>query len=542
VLICPASFLSVLKAIYQWVDGATRQNGPAQSFSTTNSHPAPNLNTRTTSSNNQEREEIPTGPQEVNLEETSIHFLCASSTHPNWTQIVSTRNDYGQTLAHIAVTLGYFRLLQHLFRWQIDLNIVDSMGFSPLHYAYLFKQEECANILIHSGVDRFILDDLGRSPADLGASLEVRLRSIMDVDVGGSTNGAPPIECDTEMPDEAGKLFAKQFLIQQWMREGEDARMCEVPLSSQSQESSGPPALGSADEKVWGVPYDRSSPLVVRTPKEHSTPIIAEEIDLEALIEPATPPHIIRPPSPISGVSPQPQKANIPSSTDQYLTSYPLYPEIDFGFEPSVFSTTTQGYLFVSATSGDIREQNSVKGEQRSSSVGTSVARQRIISSGLPPAAFHDRSRMEEITIGAYEMDFENAAFEAVATLTGVPNRLLLPIPPCTEKDLRKLKAHLFDNHASREVVDSLDEVFKDGVTIEALESRLTREQCEGLGLRDGKRYQILLERVEGRVVSETKYRCRLCPSDAGGYKNHRGALRHLSKNHFGLSFKCHAW
>ena len=234
-LIGPASLLSLLKAIYQWVDETPRQKGPAQWFSTMNSHPNPNFNTRTTSSNNQEREEIPTGPQEVNLEDISIHFLCAYSTHPNWTRIVSTRNDYGQTLAHIAVTLGYFRLLQHLFKWQIDLDTVDSMGFSALHYAYLFKQEGCAKILIHSGVDRFILDDLGRSPADLDPSLEVRLRSIMEMEMGSNADRAPPIEYDAEMPDEAGKLYAKRFLILQWMREGEDARMGEAPLSSQSQ-------------------------------------------------------------------------------------------------------------------------------------------------------------------------------------------------------------------------------------------------------------------------------------------------------------------
>ena len=274
-----------------------------------NIHHNPSLNTRTTTSNGQEREEIPTRLEEVNLEDISIHFLCTYSTDPNRKQIVSICNDDGQTLAHIAVTLGYFRLLQYLFRWEIDLNAVDSMGLSALHYAYLFKQEECAKFLIDSGVDRFTLDDLGRSPADLNPSLEVRLGSIIDMDSDSSADGARVIEC--EMPDEAGKHYAKDFLIQQWMREGEDEKRNEVPLSRcQSQETSSPPALDSVDERVWGVPYDGSSSLVFCTPDAHSTPVVAEEIDRKALIETVTPTHVTHPPSPIFEVSPQTQGAN----------------------------------------------------------------------------------------------------------------------------------------------------------------------------------------------------------------------------------------
>ena len=82
-------------------------------------------------------------------------------------------------------------------------------------------------------------------------------------------------------------------------------------------------ALGSTDERVLGVPCDDSSSLVVRTPKEHSTPIVAEEIGLEPLIEAETPSHIIHPPSPISEVSPQTQKASSPSGIGQYPFSHP---------------------------------------------------------------------------------------------------------------------------------------------------------------------------------------------------------------------------
>ena len=196
-----------------------------------NTHRSPNLSTYTTLSNSQVREEIPSRLDDVNLEDTSILFLSTYSTQSNWKQIVSTCNDYGQSLAHIAVTLGYFRLLQHLIRWQIDLDAVDSTGLTALHYAYIFQQEECAKSLRHSGVDQFIPDDLGRSPSDINPSLKVGIRSVMDMNDGGSADGAPPIECDTPMSDEAGKLYAKYFLIQQWILQGEVERKGVGPSS-----------------------------------------------------------------------------------------------------------------------------------------------------------------------------------------------------------------------------------------------------------------------------------------------------------------------
>ena len=304
----PGSLLALLKAVSQLGD-TTQQMGLAQLFTTVNTHSNPSLNTRATHSDNQERDEIPTRLDEVDLEGVSIHFLSTYSTHPNWKQIVSACNGFGQTLAHISIALGYFRLLQHLFGWQIDLTLVDGMGSTALHYAYLFKQEECAKFLIHSGVDQFILDDLGRSPSDLDPSLEVRLHSIMEID-NGSADSASPNQYDTEMPDEARKLYAKEFLIQQWMQQGEDERMGEVPLSRcQSQEN-----RGATD--------DRFSSLGVRTPKERPTPAVAEEMDLGASIEIATPPQVIYPPSPISEVSPQTQEANRASDTGQNLFSH----------------------------------------------------------------------------------------------------------------------------------------------------------------------------------------------------------------------------
>ena len=218
VLIDLDSLLFILKTVYQSADETTRQMRPAQWFTTVNTHHNPSLNIGTTHSNNQGREEIPPNLEDVNLEDISIDFLCIYSTHPNWKQIVSSRNDYGQTMAHICVTLGYFRLLQHLSTWQIDLNVVDHMGSTALHYAYLFIQEECARLLIHSGAERFILDDLGRSPSSLNPSLEVRVHPNMETGGDSSTHSTPSADFAIEMPKEADGLYAKNFLVQQWTR------------------------------------------------------------------------------------------------------------------------------------------------------------------------------------------------------------------------------------------------------------------------------------------------------------------------------------
>ena len=193
VLIDPASLLSILKNIYQWANETIRRLRPAQSFAAMNTLRVPDLNTRTTQSNSREREEIPPSLEEESIEDISTQFLRTCSTHPNWKQIVSSRNEYGQTMAHICVTLGYFRLLQNLCTWEIDLNAVDQMGSTALHYAYLFKQEKCAKVLIHSGVDQTIFDDLGRSPFDLDPSLEAGIYSNMDMDSDSSTIQIAPM-------------------------------------------------------------------------------------------------------------------------------------------------------------------------------------------------------------------------------------------------------------------------------------------------------------------------------------------------------------
>ena len=163
-------------------------------------------------------------------------------------------------------------------------------------------------------------------------------------------------------------------------------------------------------------------------------------------------------------------------------------------------------------------------------------------------ATSQDGSDIEtEDTAGVYDGSPQHAASGSLAnnpnhalpTATGQWRGPLLPVDP--EDDLTRLKARLVKNGAEEEAVKLCDEIFEDGISKEALQKRLTREQCIRLHLRDGKQFQRLLEKVE--VTGETKYRCRLCPENKVVlYKKHRDALRHFYKEHFGLWFKCTHW
>jgi len=172
-----------------------------------------------------------------------------------------------------------------------------------------------------------------------------------------------------------------------------------------------------------------------------------------------------------------------------------------------------------------------------------------VISSGSQPATSQNGGRVEAVTPGAYDGGPEHAARGALERPIIVPpiatgrsrrsRRPLRPVDPA--ENVTRLKVRLVEGGAAVEAVDLCDDVFKDGMTREALERRLTHAQCRRLDLRDGKTFQLFLGKDE--VMGGTRNRCRLCPRhDAMLYKNHRDALRHLLKDHFGLPFECTYW
>ena len=378
-LIDPGSLLSILKTIYQSADGTTRQMRSPQWLATANTH-NPSFNMGTTHSNNnqdnQEREEMPPRLEEVDLEDISIHFLCIFSTHPNWKQIVSSRNEYGQTMAHISVTLGYFRLLQHLSTWQIDLNIVDHMGSTALHYAYLFIQEECARLLIHSGAEPFILDDLGRSPSSLNPSLEIRLHPSVENGGDSSTSSA---DFTIEMPEEAEGLYAKDFLVQQWTRGIEDERMSEVHKMSpprsrrndawgHSEAASTNPINHSADERVGRVVECQPFSSTIQSPQ--GIPMLVAPPQIETISDSVAPSGV---PSPPAGTS------------DQAKMGSPRPPEFD-NYDPS--NATQQNHEGVGSEDTDTGNGR-LSRETANPQEGRDTLKAPLSAPGTPTAISH---------------------------------------------------------------------------------------------------------------------------------------------------------
>ena len=166
-----------------------------------------------------------------------------------------------------------------------------------------------------------------------------------------------------------------------------------------------------------------------------------------------------------------------------------------------------------------------------------------IASNGEVPDRGLNTSNAERNT----DVDMDEGQMDDTANEGGEP-RIVIgasrgPVLPTEfEGDVATLKALLLAKGANKEVVALCDAIFGNGVTIEALEKRMTREQCEGLGVRDGKQFRLFLKLVVGANGQMTgRHRCRLC-SPGKEYKNHRDALRHLLKDHFGLSFRCEWW
>ena len=184
------------------------------------------------------------------LEDVSIRFLSAHSKATNWKQIVSLQNDFGQTMAHIAVMLGYPRLLGSLIGWGIDLNLTDLHGSTALHYAFLCNESACAILLIRSGADELTLDELGRSAWDLNPPLAdectSRLQDVPKVDGSFSVSYRPAEESEMEHA-EAAALEATYVLVQRWLElmEGEGRDTNDLNGEHMPQFGISPPCLPS---------------------------------------------------------------------------------------------------------------------------------------------------------------------------------------------------------------------------------------------------------------------------------------------------------
>jgi len=96
-----------------------------------------------------------------------VEILSCLQTQNNFREILSTTNDYSQTLAHLSIFYGYPSLLHHLVEWGIDLAISDINGLTALHCASMKGDLDSVRILQRGGASETVTDKLGRTPSDL---------------------------------------------------------------------------------------------------------------------------------------------------------------------------------------------------------------------------------------------------------------------------------------------------------------------------------------------------------------------------------------
>jgi len=110
----------------------------------------------------------PTAPSSL-PESTFLEVLAFFKSLPDFEQRLSTVNEYGQSLLHLAVYLRYRELVQRLVDWGIDLNIKDVNGFTALHSAYHCGDSSITHSLEQRGGIQLSLDILGRPPIELAS-------------------------------------------------------------------------------------------------------------------------------------------------------------------------------------------------------------------------------------------------------------------------------------------------------------------------------------------------------------------------------------
>lgn len=118
------------------------------------------------------------------------------------------------------------------------------------------------------------------------------------------------------------------------------------------------------------------------------------------------------------------------------------------------------------------------------------------------------------------------------------------------EPNVATLQDRLRREGGDQDVVNLVERVFSNGVTLEALTRRQTREEAaqQVFGQGGGPVYLAFLETLplneRDNPALWTRFRCRLCPNivDAPSWKHHRDVLRHLKRDHFGLGEICLQW
>jgi len=141
------------------------------------------------------------------IETGLMDALSCLQARPNFREIVSTTNDYHQTLAHLSIHYDYPSLLRRLVEWHIDLTIADVNGLTALHCAYMKGDPDGVRILRRGGASETVTDKLGRSPSDLRPE---GFSSVIDQDAEVAAG------LDTEMYPEENDIDEQMALGEQF--------------------------------------------------------------------------------------------------------------------------------------------------------------------------------------------------------------------------------------------------------------------------------------------------------------------------------------
>ncbi|KAF2969867.1 hypothetical protein GQX73_g3679 [Xylaria multiplex] len=95
---------------------------------------------------------------------------------------LNLRRSSGQTMLHLACSLGFVRFVAGLLSCGASVNIRDKGGFTPLHMAAMNDHPEIVRRLIAKGADRNMRSRSGLTPMDVARSLPVR-RSLQHIEI-----------------------------------------------------------------------------------------------------------------------------------------------------------------------------------------------------------------------------------------------------------------------------------------------------------------------------------------------------------------------
>ncbi|TIA88866.1 hypothetical protein E3P81_03276 [Wallemia ichthyophaga] len=114
-------------------------------------------------------------------------------------------NKQRQTILHLSCQLSMVELTQSLIECGADVNARDINGFTPLHFAYISKSENCARMLYNSGADVEVVNACGISAKELGELTYSNKLLIQDSEDADDEINFSSAEDDSSLDDRVSK-------------------------------------------------------------------------------------------------------------------------------------------------------------------------------------------------------------------------------------------------------------------------------------------------------------------------------------------------